>query len=251
MAANINMNPQIIILEDFEKLAEEAAVQFIKLARQSIECRGIFSVALAGGSTPRNCYKLLAGEAFQRKISWKYVHLFWGDERNVPYNHSDSNYQMVREELLDKITIPSKNIHPFPTDLNPEEAAESYENELCRYFNLQLGQFPGFDLILLGMGTDGHTASLFPNTMALKEKKRLAIANYVEVLNAYRLTLTVPLINNSRTVIFLVSGDSKAEILNQVLNQSGDSVLYPCQLIKPESGRLIFLIDKPAAKAIS
>jgi len=241
------MKPRIILRENSGNLAEEAVAQFIKLARQSIECRGVFTVALAGGSTPRNCYKLLADKTFQRQIAWNNVHLFWGDERNVPHDHIDNNYRMVREELLDKITIPAENIHPFPTNFNPEDAAQSYENELRHFFQLQSGQFPIFDLILLGMGTDGHTASLFPNTPVLKEEKHLAYANYVETLATFRLTLTLPVINNARTVIFLISGDLKAEILNQILNQTGDPFHYPSQLIKPISGKLIFIIDHAAA----
>lgn len=250
MVVKNNMEPRIILRKDTERLAEEAAVQFIKIAKQSIKHRGVFSVALAGGSTPRNCYKMLAEQTIQHQISWKDIHLFWGDERNVPHDHIDSNYRMVREELLDKITIPGENIHPFPSNLKPEDAVESYENEIRRFFQLQSGQFPKFDLILLGMGIDGHTASLFPNTAALKEKKHLAYANYVEAMSTVRFTLTIPVINNARIVIFLISGNSKAEILSKVLNQSGDPFFYPSRLIRPISRNLIFLIDHAAATGL-
>ncbi|MBC8448967.1 MAG: 6-phosphogluconolactonase [Chloroflexi bacterium] len=226
------------VYEDAAGLATAAAENFVVLAREAIAARGRFLVALAGGSTPRAAYELLATEPFAASVDWTRVHLFWGDERCVPPDHPDSNYRMARETLLDRVQIPAANVHRMRCELAPQQAAAAYERELEK----ALGEDGRFDLILLGLGTDGHTASLFPGAAALGERERRVLAVYVEKLKAWRVTLTLPVINTARHVIFLVSGTSKAETLARVRA----SEPLPAGLVQPVAGRLLWLLDKDA-----
>ena len=226
------------VYEDAAGLARAAAGQFVTLAAQAIAARGRFLVALAGGATPHAAYELLATEPFAAGVDWAHVHLFWGDERGVPPDHPDSNYRMARETLLDKVEIPAADVHRIRCELEPAQAAAAYERELEK----ALGEDGRFDLILLGLGADGHTASLFPGTAALEERERWVLAVYVEKLKAWRVTLTLPVINTARHVIFLVSGTSKAETLARVRA----SEPLPAGLVQPVAGRLLWLLDKDA-----
>jgi len=248
-----------LIYPDAAGLARAAAVHFVDLAAQAIEARGRFTVALSGGSTPRAAYSLLANAEFAPRVDWPHVHIFWGDERAdkqhpvdkqhpadkqhpfVPPDHPGSNYRMARETLLDKISIPAHNVHRIRSELPPDQASAAYQAEL----EAVLGVGGRFDLILLGMGADGHTASLFPGTAALKERERLVVAVYVERLDAWRVTLTLPVINEARQVTFLVSGASKAAALARVRN--GDPL--PAGLVRPTEGELTWIVDQDALKA--
>ena len=220
-------------------LARAAAEQFIALADKAIATRGQFNVALAGGSTPRATYTLLAEDEFAKSVEWPCIHVFWGDERCVPPDHLDSNYGMVRETLMDKVPLPHENIHRIRGELPPQQAAMSYHQELIQF----LGINGRFDLILLGMGADGHTASLFPGTKALEERTRWVMENYIESLGSWRVTLTLTVVNAARQVIFLVSGAAKAETLARI--RSGERL--PAALVHPSSGQLTWLIDAKAA----
>jgi 6-phosphogluconolactonase len=177
---------------------------------------------------------------------------FWGDERHVPPNDADSNFRMANETLLSKVPVPPANVFPVPAE-NPDAsaAAEAYEETLRKFFALAPGEFPRFDLILLGMGPDGHTASLFPETAALQEKSRLVVANWVEKLKTSRITLTLPVLNAARCVAFLVSGTDKATVLREVLEGSAPAEKYPSKLVRPAEGKLIWFVDRAAASELS
>jgi 6-phosphogluconolactonase len=229
------------IYPDSVELARAAAEHFTTIAENTIITRGQFTVALAGGSTPRATYALLASDEFATRLNWQHVHVFWGDERCVPPDHPDSNHRMAREALLDHVPIPTDNIHRIRGELNPEQATSIYRDDL----KTTLGSDGRFDLVLLGMGTDGHMASLFPGTTALEERKRAAVAVYVEKLQSWRVTLTLPTINAARHVLFLVSGSAKATVLAQI--SAGKSL--PAGLVRPSHGQLTWLVDKDAARA--
>jgi len=226
-------------------LARAAAEHFVVLAEKAVAARGQFNVALAGGSTPRATYALLADGEFAAKVDWPRVHVFWGDERAgkqhpfVPPDHPDSNYALAREALLDHAPLPAGNVHRIRAELPPPQAAALYQKEL----EAGLGAAGRFDLILLGMGADGHTASLFPGTLALEEKTRWVVENYVASLDSWRVTLTLPVINAARQVLFLVSGTAKAETLARV--RAGERL--PAALVHPSPGRLTWMVDSAAA----
>lgn len=249
MSAN---SSDMALCGDLEGVSQRAAEEFIRLAQETTESNAQFNVALSGGSNPKALYILLASDEFRQKISWAKVHLFWGDERCVPPDHADSNYHMVRESLLARVPIPEQNIHRMlGEDKDPAVAASHYEATLKKAFGLAPSQFPCFSLVLLGMGEDGHTASWFPHTMALLETKRLVVANYVEKLGTHRLTVTVPVINHAAQVIFLISGESKAAVLREVLEGEEDLQRLPSQSIRPLSGKLLYIVDKAAARELS
>jgi 6-phosphogluconolactonase len=236
---------EIRILKDVEQLAVTAAEEFTEIAAESINTRGRFIVALAGGKTPQRMYELLASEPWTGRVSWANVHVFWGDERYVPDDHPDSNYRMARSTLLDRVSIPESNIHNVPTSMKPAEAAANYERVIREY-----GNPAHFDLILLGMGTDGHIGSLFPDSQLLHETERLVAAEYVEFLGAWRISMTLPLINAAHTVIFLVSGESKTDTIYQVFHGDKDQMHIPAQAVQPREGELIWLLDEAAASLL-
>lgn len=227
-----------------DQLARAAALQFIECAQEAIAEQGYFSVALAGGSTPRAMYEYLASVELVPRVEWEKVHVFWGDERCVAPNHEDSNYHMAFDIMLRHSPIPVKQIYRMEGELDPKEAAQAYENRMHHFFGQKT---PRLDLILLGLGTDAHTASLFPGTKALQEKRRWVMANYVRKLSSWRITMTAILINKAANVTFLVSGESKAEILRRVLAGRYDPEEIPAQMIRPENGQLRWLMDADAA----
>ncbi len=235
------------IYVDEEALARAVAQHVATLANETRSKRRPFTVALAGGSTPRPAYELLASSEFAERVEWERVHVFWGDERCVPPDHGESNYRMAREALLDHVPIPDANVHRMRGELPPEEAARAYEAEIDALFREI--DVTGFDLILLGLGQDGHTASLFPGTAALDEQARWVTANYVEKLGAWRLTLTLPAINAAEDVAFIVSGERKRAILYRVLEREPDAPLFPAQRVQPRDGRLIWMMDRAARGA--
>lgn len=235
---------RVRIFESPRELAEAAARDFAERAAGAIARSGRFAVALAGGSTPKATYEILARD-YARDIDWGRVHFFFGDERTVPPDHEESNYRMAREALLSH--VPAGSAHRMRGELPPEEAAAAYEEELRGFF----GEGPtGFDLILLGIGEDGHTASLFPNTPALDVTGRWVVSNPVGKLDAIRLTLTVPAINAARAVCFLVAGEGKAEALKEILEGDADPRDYPAKLVQP-AGRAVWMVDRAAAGSLS
>jgi 6-phosphogluconolactonase len=235
------------ICRSSEELFTCAAETFCQTAHNSIATHGRFSVALSGGSTPKALYQLLATAPYCEQVDWSKVYFFWGDERTVPPDHPESNYRMAYEAMLHKLAIPDSQIFPMLADKpDVQSAATGYERALRSFFNLPPQQIPVFDLVLLGMGDDGHTASLFPHTAALFEQQNLVAANWVEKLNTYRLTLTVPVINQAHRIMFLVSGASKKPALTEVLHGEYNPSLYPSQLISPVEGELVWIVDREA-----
>jgi 6-phosphogluconolactonase len=233
---------------DASALITRAAELLAETARQSTAARDRFTIALAGGSTPRALYERLAGEAYAPRLPWPETHVFWSDERCVPPESNESNYGMAHEALLARVAIPAEQIHRLRGEDDPRQAARDYERILEANFDESP---PRFDLILLGMGADGHTASLFPDSAALEETEQLVAAPYVAELKSHRLTMTPRLINAARSVIFLVTGQAKAASLSAVLEGERDPRRYPSQLIAPESGELVWLVDEAAAGGLS
>lgn len=241
----------IRVLPTPQELFAAAAEEVVRLANQAVAERGRFAIALSGGSTPKSLYNLLATNA-RSTLPWDHTYFFWSDERHVAPNNPDSNYRMANEAMLSKVPVPPANIYRVPAE-NPDAAAvaEAYEVSIRKFFQLQPGQLPRFDLILLGLGPDGHTASLFPGTAGLQEKSRLVIANLVEKLRTHRLTFTLPVINAARCVAFLVSGTDKATVLRSVLEESVPGEQYPAKLVEPSDGNLIWFLDRAAASGLT
>ncbi|MCA1621045.1 MAG: 6-phosphogluconolactonase [Acidobacteria bacterium] len=241
--------PEVKVFDDPEGVARAAASRFAELARGAVAVRGLFAVALAGGSTPRGVYELLAGEEFRGQVDWENVHVFYGDERAVSAGHADSNYRMASESLLTRVPVPERNVHRIEGVGDAAANASNYESEMRGLFGDD-AEWPRLDLVLLGMGDDGHTASLFPHTAALDERRAWVAANRVEKLGAWRITLTAPAINAARHVLFLVNGAGKAERLREVLKGERDPARLPSQLIRPHDGTLEWLVDRAAASRL-
>ena len=241
---------EIRVLTTPQELFAAAAEAIAQLAMEAVAERGRFTLALSGGSTPKSLYTLLATNA-RTSLPWDRMFFFWGDERHVPPNHPDSNYRMVNEAMLSKVPVPVENVFRIKAEnRDAASAAQEYEQTLRKFFQQESG-IPNFDLILLGMGPDGHTASLFPGTAALQERSRLVVANWVEKLKTNRLTFTLPVLNAARCVIFLVSGIDKAAVLKTVLEDDVPGEQYPAKLVRPSAGKLIWMLDRAAASALS
>jgi 6-phosphogluconolactonase len=230
-------------------LARRAAQYFVEMTGEAVAAHGRARIAISGGSTPKAAFELLADPAqpWRNRMPWQALDLYWVDERSVPPGHPDSNYRMTREALLDHVPLRPGQIHRIEGDLEPAVAAARYESELRNSFRLEGAGIPRFDLVALGLGADGHTASLFPHTEALNEMSSLVAANFVPRMDAWRITLTWPVINHARSVFFLVSGEDKASIVQQVLTGPRDPDRLPSQLIWPSSGILTFILDMAAA----
>lgn len=240
--------PEIVIGADADALAQEAARRFVAATQAAIAARGRFTVALSGGSTPKALFGVLAALPYREQIEWANVQVFWGDERCVPPTDEQSNYRLARETLLTKVPIPEAQIHRIPAeDPDHERAALAYATTLRQIFALADGEFPTFDLIHLGLGPEGHTASLFPGSPALSADRALVAAPYVEQVAAYRITLTPPTINAAREVQFLVAGAGKAAIVHQILHAPYDPNALPAQIVAPSPGTLAWLLDEAAA----
>ena len=241
----------LTIYDDLTALTRAAAELFVSISQRAVD-QGRFCVALSGGSTPRLFYSLLATSPYRDRINWSRVEFFWGDERTVPPDDPESNYRMARETLLEHVPVQSGQIHPIPTQLgDPAATAVAYSDELRRVLRLGRDELPRFDLILLGMGPDGHTASLFPHTAALRARGRLVVANSVPQLQTFRITLTADVINNAEHVAFLVAGEDKADALRAVLEGPRDVETYPSQIIAPTDGEVRWLVDRAAAARLS
>lgn len=240
------MTPNIFVLPDSSQLAQAAAERFIEIGRQAIDSRGRFSVSLSGGSTPRALYSLLAKLPMIEKLDWSRVDFFWGDERCVPPAHPDSDYRMAYESLLRPIESHAPVIYRIQGELEPAVAAQKYSDLLKSYFEPDTPF--SFDLLLLGMGDDGRTASLFPGTSPIHETRAWVKSHFVPKLNAWRITLTPAILNLSRHVVFLVSGEAKAKTLRRVLEGPFVPDELPSQIIKPAGGELDWYIDQDAAR---
>ena len=247
---------ELRVLDDAEALARAAAEEVARCAEAAVRERGRFTIALSGGSTPQRLYRLLADREapYRARIEWSAAHVFWGDERHVPPDHPDSNDRMAREALLDRVPVPADNIHRIHAELpDAAEAAEAYETELRRAFALAPGEAPRFDLVLMGLGTDGHTASLFPGSEAVHERERLVVAPWIDKLSSFRITLTLPVFERAAEVLFLVSGEDKAAALQAVFEGvQGEPApdRYPAQLVRPREGRLLWYADRTAASRL-
>lgn len=246
----MSTSAEIRILTTPQELFAAAAEEVVRAANHAVAERGRFAIALSGGSTPKNLFNLLATNA-RTSLPWDRTFFFWGDERHVGPTDPESNYRMANEAMLSKVPVAAGNIFRMPTE-NPDAAAaaEAYERTLRTFFQMESG-VPQFDLILLGMGPDGHTASLFPGTAALQEKSKLVVANWVEKLKTHRLSFTLPVLNAAREVAFLVSGTDKASVLKAVLEEDAPGEQYPSKLVNPTSGKLIWFLDRAAASALS
>ena len=272
---------QIKIFPTIEKLNEFAAEKFIEIGIEAIEKRGQMTVALSGGSTPKPLFQLLASDKYKNRLDWKSVFFFFGDERNVAPESEESNFRMANENLFEPLKIKTENIFRWKTELDDAgKIAEDYDKTIRKFFDAGRnppaygkrnpsayadgsdrknpsaygggadGKFPRFDLIFLGMGDDGHTASLFPLTKALNETEKIAVENFVEKLDTWRFTLTFPAINNAENIIFLIKGDDKAETLKEVLEGGLQTEKFPSQKVRPAHGNLFWLIDETAARLL-
>ena len=237
------------VLSDHAAFVAGAAEFIAAAAIEAIAARDRFVIALSGGNTPRPIYTRLAGAGYRARLDWSKVHLFFGDERCVPPDDARSNYRLARETLCDHAALPADNVHRVHGEDDPALAALRYEQDLARFYRTTTA--PAFDLILLGLGDNGHTASLFPGTAALHEKERWVVAQYVEVMTTWRVTFTAPLINAARQVAFLVAGADKAQMLWNVLAGPYQPEVWPAQLVQPSSGELHWVVDAAAAAEIN
>lgn len=230
-----------------QSLNQAAAELMMTISKKAIAERGRFVISLSGGQTPRRLYSLLADPDYHSGIDWKKTHVFWGDERYVPRDDDRNNAQEAKRILLDKVDIPVSNIHAIPVELPPDEAAMQYEKTLRDFFGKEPLQF---DLILLGLGTNGHTASLFPGLKLLNEHAEGIRAEYVEEEKMYRISMTADLINHARNIVFLVTGEEKAQVVKELLTGTGQAGHYPARLIKPLQGELYWFLDTGAASLL-
>jgi len=253
--------PRLAVLPDRRALAAAAASEIVERARAAVDHKGSFTWALAGGGTPRDLYTLLADPhaGFRGEMPWQQTHVFWGDERHVLPDHPDSNFRMAREAMLDAVPVPPHNIHRIPAEeADAARAADLYEAELRAFFARE--DWPRFDLVLLGLGADAHTASLFPGSPVLAERVRWVAAPYVPALASFRITLTPPAIDHAAAVLFLVAGDDKAAAVRAVIEGDEPPALRPARAIRtisatraadPNAGELLWLIDHAAARDLS
>ena len=242
---NCKKNKEVLIFKNADEMSDFAISKWVEISEEAIKNKGRLEAAISGGKTPEKLYQKLSG--FKRPLPWDKTHIFLVDERFVSHKSNESNYRMINQLLLKHVKIPKENIHPIPVEEKTSQAAaKKYEENLISYFKLARGGFPMFDLIFLGIGEDGHTASLFPDSPALKEPQHIAAAVMQEELSKHkRITLTFPVINNAKNIIFLVAGSNKAKVVKEILEEK-NSVL-PAARVKPKKGKLFFLLDKSAA----
>ena len=242
--------PKLIILNDKQDLYVRAAEETAHIAGEAICTHGEFTFCLSGGSTPAGTYDLLATR-FHLSVDWKEVQFYWGDERCVPPDHAESNYGMANRTMLSKLGLRPDQVHRMRGEDPPDQAAVAYENELRKQFGLGVGEFPRFDLLMLGLGDNRHTASLFPGDPAIHEAQRMVVAVEVDADPPKRLSFTPPVINNAQTVMFLVSGQGKAAAVKDVLEGPRDPDKFPAQIVAPANGEVIWILDKAAASLLS
>ena len=239
---------QVQVLSDLEKISHKAAEMFVNISGSCIASRRKFSAALSGGPTPRRLYILLSSDRYRNQVHWPSIHFFWVDERCVPKEHEESNFKTAFDTLLSKVPIPDENIHRIRGEEDPERGARDYEEDVRKFF--EMAGLPVFDLVILGMGADGHTASLFPGSKSLDERVRLALPVYLEKPNWNRITLTLPVLNNAAQVIFLVAGQSKADMVWEILGGSQKKDRYPAGRINSVHRSITWLIDQGAARKL-
>ena len=245
--------PQFRVFENLEQVGEATADEFVARARRAIEHHGRFTVALSGGNTPKALHRVLVERTAKDPgvIDWSRVQVFFGDERHVPPDHPDSNFRMANETLLSKVPIPKPNIHRMLCEKPADQAAAEYDRELVAAFKLKgEDQLPRFDFILLGMGPDGHTASLFPGTEAVQELEKRVAANWVPKLNTWRVTFTRPVLNQAECALLMVTGQDKVSALHEVVGQ-GSPDTYPVKYVQPTHGELIWILDRAAAAGLT
>jgi len=245
---NSNNEKRIRVLRDKEAVTELAVNTWIELATASVAEKSLFTVALSGGRTPIAFYQRLA--SYHHPLPWDQTHIFFADERFVPHDNNASNYRMINEQLLSRITIPKENVHPILTEgVTLEVSAKKHEADMRNFFRIGDNDMPVFDLIMLGIGEDGHTASLFPGTAALQETKRLAIPVIADASPSERISLSLGVINNAKNICFLVTGKSKADAIKEIIEDKASAL--PAALVKPTQGTVLFLIDQAAASLLS
>lgn len=244
----VTLKPRIEVLPHLEAISHKAAEMFVNASRSRIASQGKFSAAISGGSTPRKLYSLLGSAEYSPQVDWQRVHFFWVDERCVPKEHEESNFKAAFDRLLSKIPIPGENIHRIKGEEDPDKAARDYEKEVRTFFGMS--GLPMFDLVILGMGEDGHTASLFSGSNLLKERIRVAAPVYLEKPNWNRITLTLPVLNNATQILFLVAGHSKVDVVYEILGNGRKKERYPAGLISPVHGSITWLIDQEAAEKL-
>jgi 6-phosphogluconolactonase len=239
---------EVRVYESLDELTRAAAEEVARAAERAVAERGRFTLALSGGSTPRPLYRLLASDPYRERLPWSAIHLFWGDERHVPPDHADSNFRMAREAMIDHVPVPPGNVHRVAAeDPDARRAAAAYESELRSFFGLAPGEQPAFDLLLLGIGPDGHTASLFPGSPAVNESDHVVVAPWVEAQRTFRITLTPPALNRGRLALFLVSGEDKADALHAVIEGEREPDRYPAQVVE---GNRLWMVDRAAASRL-
>ena len=248
----MSSSSEFIIVEDLKALSRVAADLFVEQVGAVLKTRPFFTVALSGGSTPENLYRLLKSDSgINSAIDWEKIHFFWGDERRVPPDHIESNFRKANQALLAGLPLAHENVHRILSEnSDAQSAARSYEREIVNFFQLQQGEYPHFDLVWLGMGADGHIASLFPQSAALTEENRLVTANWVAEFQSYRITMTLPVLNHARCIIVLVSGTAKADTLQKVLESNHQTPQFPAQMVRPRNGKLYWIIDRAAASQL-
>ena len=242
---------ELVILPDLAAVVQEAARRWVAVAGQAVAERDMFRIALSGGSTPRPLYELMASEPWRSQAPWAKTYVFWGDERRVPPSHPDSNYGMAYESLLRHVPIPADHVFRMDGEGLASSAAHDYTAKLTRHFGLGRREWPRFDLVLLGLGADGHIASIFPGTRAVSDLSNMVVVYPVPQLGVERMTLTLPVFNHARNILFLVSGGEKADILACVLEGERRPSTYPAQAIAPVDGTLVWLVDEAAASKLS
>ncbi len=246
------MNPghgaAVRIFPDLEELSQAAAWYVVLQSRNATAARGKFTVALSGGSSPKRLYSLLATDPYAAQINWSGSHFFWADERCVPPDHQESNFRLAHDAFLAKVLLPTENTHRIAGEKDPERAASEYEKHLRTFFDAP--SFPAFDLILLGVGEDGHTASLFPGASTLRERVRIAVPVYADAPKPNRVTLTLPVLNHATNILFLVSGRGKAKVLHEIF-EDGNPKQYPAGMVRPVNGTVTWMIDRDAASLLS
>ena len=245
----MTLKSQIIVKDNSTQMVTTGADIFRMASNNCVKKEGRFVVAVSGGSTPRPMHRLLAEEPYYSEIPWDKTDLFWVDERCVPENDAVSNFGAAKKDFLHRVPIPVDQIHPMPGDLSPEEGALTYEREMVDYFQLKEGELPVFDLIYLGLGNDGHTASLFPGHKALEETKRLVVAVKGGDPHVSRITMTYPVLNHARQIVFMVSGKGKSPVLKTIFQN--ENALLPAQRVRPSQGKTTWLLDREAASLLS
>jgi 6-phosphogluconolactonase len=243
--------PKVLLVDDADALADAAAGAIVDAAQEAVATSHRFSIVLSGGGTPRATYMRLAASPFAERMPWDRTWVFFGDERCVPPDHPSSNYRMANEALLSKVAIPADHVHRMRGEEDPEAAATEYARTLATFFESKRGGLPRFDLVLLGVGLDGHTASLFPGSSALGEEKRWVAATWVEKLKRTRITVTLPVLNRAALVIFLVAGDEKAEAARRAIEGAAPGLEVPARRVDPPGGRVLWLLDRLAASKLT